>query len=84
MGRECGTYGGRGGSYRVLVGKRDGMRPLGIIRCRWKDDTEINFKEILYCEIILVKFNGVKHSTLHVEGFFSAVGICYSLPATVS
>jgi len=48
MGKACGTYGGRGGgSYRVLVGKRDGMRPLGIIRFRWKGDVKINFKEIL-------------------------------------
>ena len=38
---------GRGGSYRVLVGKRDGMRPLGIIRCRWEDNIKINFEEIL-------------------------------------
>ena len=65
-----------------MVGKRDGMRPLGIIRHRWKDDIEINLKEILYCGIILIKFNSVKHSTL--EGSFSAVGICYSVPATVS
>jgi hypothetical protein len=39
--------GGKGGSYRVLVGRRDEMRPLGIIRFRWKDDIKINFKEIL-------------------------------------
>jgi hypothetical protein len=27
MGRECSTYGGEGGAYRVLVGKPEG-RPL--------------------------------------------------------
>jgi hypothetical protein len=39
--------GWRGGSYRVLVGKHDGMKPRGIIRLRWKDDIKINLKEIL-------------------------------------
>ena len=38
---------GRGASCRVLVGKREGMRLLGIIRRRWRDDIKINFKEIL-------------------------------------
>jgi hypothetical protein len=58
------------------------MRLLGIIRRRWKNDIKINFKEILYYGIILIKFNCVKHSTL--EGSFIAVGICYPVPATVS
>jgi hypothetical protein len=70
--------GWRGGTYRVLVGKHDRLKPLGIIRRRWKHDIKINLKEILYYEIILIKFNSLKHSTL--EDSFSAVGIGYSVP----
>jgi hypothetical protein len=29
MGGACSTYGGRRGIYRVLIGKPEGMRPLG-------------------------------------------------------
>jgi hypothetical protein len=29
MGRTCGTYGGEGDAYRVLMGKPEGRRPLG-------------------------------------------------------
>jgi hypothetical protein len=28
----------RRGAYRVLVGKHEGMRPLGRPRCRWEDN----------------------------------------------
>jgi hypothetical protein len=40
---ECGIY--RFGEYRVLVGKIEGKRPLGITRTRWQDDIEIDLKE---------------------------------------
>jgi hypothetical protein len=29
VGRTCGTHGGGGGVYRVLVGRPEGKRPLG-------------------------------------------------------
>jgi hypothetical protein len=33
--------GERRGTYRVLVGKPEGKRPLGRTRCRWEDDIKI-------------------------------------------
>jgi hypothetical protein len=40
MGRACGTYGKRGGAYRVLVGKPEGKKPLGRPRRRWEDNNK--------------------------------------------
>jgi hypothetical protein len=28
------------GVYRILVGKHEGNRPLGRLRCRWKDNID--------------------------------------------
>ena len=39
MGGACSTYGKREGAYRILVGKREGKRPLGRARRRWEDNT---------------------------------------------
>jgi hypothetical protein len=33
-------------AYRILVGKPDGNRPLGRPRCRWVDNTKMDFREI--------------------------------------
>ena len=38
MGRACITYVEKRGVHRVLVGKPDGRRPLGIYRRRWEDN----------------------------------------------
>jgi len=38
--------GGRGGVYRVLVGKPEGKRPLGRPRRRWKDNIKMNLQEV--------------------------------------
>jgi hypothetical protein len=35
------------GVYRVLVGKPEGKRPLGRPRCRWEDNIEMDFQEVL-------------------------------------
>jgi hypothetical protein len=32
--------------YRLLVGKPEGKRPLGISRGRWVDNTKIDLREI--------------------------------------
>jgi hypothetical protein len=32
--------------YRVLVGKPEGRRPLGIPRRRWKDNIKIDLQEV--------------------------------------
>jgi hypothetical protein len=34
------------GVYRVLVGKPEGMRPLGRPRCRWEDYIKMDLQEV--------------------------------------
>jgi hypothetical protein len=34
------------GAYRVLVGKPEGRRPLGRLRCRWEDNIEMDLREV--------------------------------------
>ena len=46
MGGACSTYGERRGIYRVLVGKREGKRPLGRPRNRWEDNIKIHLQEV--------------------------------------
>jgi hypothetical protein len=41
MGRTCGTYGGRRGAYRALVGNPEGRRPLGRPRRKWEDNIKM-------------------------------------------
>ena len=36
----------RGGSYRVLVGKPEGRRSLGIPRLRWVDNIKMDLQEV--------------------------------------
>jgi hypothetical protein len=36
----------RRGMYRVLVGKPEGKRPLGIPRHRWQDNIKMNHQEV--------------------------------------
>ena len=38
--------GGRRGVYGVLVGKREGKRPLGRPRRRWEDNTKMDLKKV--------------------------------------
>jgi hypothetical protein len=38
--------GQRRAAYRVLVGKPEGNRPLGIRMCRWKDIIKMDLQEI--------------------------------------
>jgi hypothetical protein len=35
-----------GGVHRVLVGKPEGKRPLGIPRCRWEDNIKMELQEV--------------------------------------
>jgi hypothetical protein len=46
VGGTCGTHGEGRGVYRVLVGRPEGMRPLGRPRCRWEDNIKMNLREI--------------------------------------
>ena len=34
------------GIYRVLVGKPEGKRPLGIPRRRWEDDIKVDLQDV--------------------------------------
>ena len=34
------------GAYRVLVGKPEGNRPLGIPRCKWEDNIKMDLQEV--------------------------------------
>ena len=36
----------RRGSYRVLVGKPEGMRLLGRPRCRWEDNIQMDLQKV--------------------------------------
>ena len=38
--------GDRKGTYRVLVGKPEGKRPLGRPRCRWEDNIKMDLQEV--------------------------------------
>ena len=46
MSRACGTYEEGRGVHKVLVGKPDGKRPLGIPRRRWKDNIKMDLQEV--------------------------------------
>jgi len=39
-------WGEKRGLYRVLVGKPEGMRPLGRPRRRWEDNIKMDLKEL--------------------------------------
>jgi hypothetical protein len=43
IGKACSTYRDRKNAHRVLVGKSDGRRPLGIPRRRWKKNIKIGY-----------------------------------------
>jgi hypothetical protein len=34
------------GVYRILVGKREGKRPMGRHRCRWEDNIKMDLQEV--------------------------------------
>jgi len=46
MDRACRMYGGRRDVYRVLVGKPEGKRPLGIHRHRWEHNIKMDLQEV--------------------------------------
>jgi hypothetical protein len=46
MGRASSTNGEKRNSYRILVGKPEGKRPLGRPRSRWVDNNKMDLGEI--------------------------------------
>jgi hypothetical protein len=45
MSRACSTDWEKRNAYRILVGKAEGMRPLGRPRLRWVDNIKIDLGE---------------------------------------
>jgi hypothetical protein len=46
MGRACSTHGEKRNTYRILVEKPGGMRPLGRSKRTWEDNIKIDLREI--------------------------------------
>jgi hypothetical protein len=46
MGGTCSAYGERRGLYEILVWKREGKRPLGRPKLRWKNNVKIDIPEV--------------------------------------
>jgi hypothetical protein len=46
IGGICGTYGRRRATYRVLVGKPERKRQLGILRSGWQSNVNSDFQEV--------------------------------------
>jgi hypothetical protein len=42
----CSSDGEGRGTYRVLVGKPEGKRPLGRPRCRWEGNVKMDLQEV--------------------------------------
>jgi hypothetical protein len=52
MGRACSTNGEKRNSYRILVGKPEGKRPLGRPIRRWVDNIKMDHRDLLLKERI--------------------------------
>jgi hypothetical protein len=49
MGGVCGAHGGGArGAYNILVGRPEGMRPLGRYGRRWEDNIKMDLREIWF------------------------------------
>jgi hypothetical protein len=46
MGIECSTSGEKKNSYRVLMGRPEGKRPLGRLKRRWEDNIKTALTEV--------------------------------------
>jgi hypothetical protein len=51
MGMSYSTHGEKRNSYRILVGKPEGKRPLGRSRRKWKDNVKIDLRGIAWLVI---------------------------------
>jgi hypothetical protein len=46
LGRACSTYGEKRNACRILLGKPEGKRQLGRLKCRWEDNIKMDCREI--------------------------------------
>jgi hypothetical protein len=46
MGRACSTNGEKRNAYKILVGKPEGIRPIGRPRHRWVYNIKMDLREI--------------------------------------
>ena len=46
MGGPCSTYGEKRGAHKILVGKPEGKRPLGLPRCKWEENFKMDIQEV--------------------------------------
>jgi hypothetical protein len=46
MARACSTHGEKWNTYRILVGKPEGKRPIGRPRRRWEDNIRMDLRDI--------------------------------------
>jgi hypothetical protein len=46
MGGACSTYGVKSGTYRILVGRPEGRRPLGRPWRRWEDNIKMDIQNV--------------------------------------
>jgi hypothetical protein len=51
MGGACSTNLGERNTYRLLVGKPEGRRPLGRLRRRWVDNIKMDLGDIGWCGV---------------------------------
>jgi hypothetical protein len=46
MGGACSTNGAKWNAYRILIGKREGKRPLKRSKLSWVDNIKMDLREI--------------------------------------
>jgi hypothetical protein len=46
IGEACSAYGGEVRLIQDLVGKPEGKRPLGRLRCRWEDNIKMYLQDV--------------------------------------
>jgi hypothetical protein len=54
MGGACSTNGKKRNSYRLLVGKPEGRRPLGRPRRKWLDNIRMDLVEVRWGDVNLI------------------------------
>jgi hypothetical protein len=51
MGTACGTHGEQRNTHRILLGKLEGKRSLGIPLCKWEDNIKMDLRDVGWCGI---------------------------------